>query len=328
MHASTSICYLSRSRDGGLSWDEPRAIGGAGLSHLILPDGTAAVIPYYLRPRADGAIGSPCNVIVPNGQLAMRPHGMEVTGWPRPLAMLTPGLGTVGFVFNGQVLRARSGEYLTTLYGTFEGDSRYSLVMAESADGFKWRFRAQIAGADCPLEGNEGPCESALCRLADGCLMCVFRLASFVRYGQTFSTDEGHTWSVPVNIPPMSVEPSLAVLADGVVALSGGRPGIFVWFNPDGVGRDWQGVDIVAAHNSASLPADHIEPDSRRAWLGVEEMRRTGVTGHSSCYTELVALDERTLLLIYDRIGFGWAPIPDDSDETKSIWVMRLQVES
>ncbi|MBM4041519.1 MAG: hypothetical protein FJ290_23710 [Planctomycetes bacterium] len=135
---------------------------------------------------------------------------------------------------------ARSGEYLTTLYGTFEGDGRYSLVLAESADGFRWRLRAQIAGADCPLEGGEGPCESALCRLADG----------------------------------------------------------------------------------------RIEPDSRKAWAGVEEMRRTGVTGFSSCYAELMALDERTLVLVYDRIGFGWAPIPDDSDETKSDWVMRLQIET
>jgi hypothetical protein len=67
--------------------------------------------------------------------------------------MLTTGLGTVGFVFNGQVVRARNGEYLTTLYGTFEGDSRYSLVLAESADGFRWRLRAQIAGRTARWKG-------------------------------------------------------------------------------------------------------------------------------------------------------------------------------
>ena len=27
MHVSDSICYLSRSVDGGLTWDEPRVIG-------------------------------------------------------------------------------------------------------------------------------------------------------------------------------------------------------------------------------------------------------------------------------------------------------------
>ena len=39
-----------------------------------------------------------------------------------------------------------------------------------------------------------------------------------------------------------------------------------------------------------------------------------------------MALDENTLLLIYDRVGLGWHPIPDDSEESKSVWVMRLRV--
>ncbi|HUU70720.1 MAG TPA: hypothetical protein VM186_14420 [Planctomycetota bacterium] len=81
-------------------------------------------------------------------------------------------------------------------------------------------------------------------------------------------------------------------------------------------------MDIVAAHNAARPPADRIERDSRRAWVSVDEMRLSGVTGFSSCD----GLDERTLLLIYDRIGYGWSPIPDDSDETKSVWVMGLRV--
>ncbi len=333
VHASTSVNYLSRSLDGGLTWDEPRVIADGGLAHLLLPDGSAVILPYYLRPlgprpsgsRPDG-MGAPCNVLSSDGQLSMRPAGVEVTGWPRPSKSPLPEAGICGFVFNGQVVRGGAGEYLGTLYGTFEGDRRYSLVFAESADGFHWRIRSLIAGPDCPLAGEEGPCESAVCRLADGRLMCVFRLASFVSYGQAFSADDGRTWSAPVNITPGSVEPSLAVLRGGVLALSGGRPGIAVWFNADGSGRDWQPIDIVAAHNAARPRADRIELDSRQSWLPVDEMRRTGVTGHSSCYTELVALDDRTLLLTYDRVGFGWHPIPDDADETKSVWVMRLRL--
>lgn len=54
VHVSDSFSYLSRSRDGGLTWDEPRVIGDAGLNHLLLADGSAVVIPYYLRPRAAG----------------------------------------------------------------------------------------------------------------------------------------------------------------------------------------------------------------------------------------------------------------------------------
>lgn len=329
MHASGSVNYLSRSRDGGLTWDEPRVIGDAGLSHLILPDGSAMVMPYYLRPRGEGTIGAPCNIISPTAELSFSTSGVTVTDWPKPVGLISPDLGTAYFVFNGQVLRGMAGEYLSTLYGIFEGEKRRSLLMAQSGDGFTWRTRSVIAGADCPLAGAEGPCESAICRLADGRLMCIFRLASFVPYGQAFSADDGRTWSAPANISPMSVEPSLAALQGGrVLALSGGRSGVFVWLNLDGTGRDWQAIDIAAMHNSARPPADHINPDSTRAWRPPSEMRRDANCGYTSSYTELVALDELTLLLIYDRIGFGWSQIPDDSDETKSVWVMRLRVNA
>jgi hypothetical protein len=327
IHVTDSFNYLSRSRDGGLTWDEPRLVGDAGLSHLLLPDGSVLVIPYYLRPRGEGAIGAPCNLISPKGELSFRPSGVTVSGWPRPVGMTSAEIGTAGFVFNGQVVRGRTGEYLATLYGYFAGDKRYSLVMAESADGFLWRIRSVIAGADCALEGGEGPCESAICRLADGRLICVFRLASFVPYGQAYSQDDGRTWSAPASITPMSVEPSLAVLGKGVVALSGGRSGVFVWFNADGTGCDWQSVDVVAAHNQVCAPVDRIDPESRNCWGSLEEIRKRSLAGFSSCYTELAALDDRTLLLIYDRVGLGWHAIPDDSDETKSVWVMRLSIK-
>ncbi|MDA1141126.1 MAG: sialidase family protein [Planctomycetota bacterium] len=327
IHVTDSFNYLSRSRDGGLSWDEPRLIGDAGLSHLILSDGSALILPYYLRSRGDDLVGAPCNVISTEGGLSFRASGVTVTHWPRPIGIMSAGVGTASFVFNGQTVRGRDGEYLTTLYGTFAGDKRYSLLMAESTDGFAWRIRSVIAGHDCELEGVEGPCESATCRLADGRLMCAFRLASFVRYGQAFSDDDGRTWSKPTNILPLSVEPSLARLGNGMVALSGGRSGVFVWFNPDGRGQDWQAVDIVAAHNAARPAADQIDPNSRGCWLPVGEIMEKSVTGFSSCYTELMALDEKTLLLIYDRVGLGWHQIPDDSDETKSVWAMRLTLK-
>lgn len=327
VHVSDSFSYLSRSRDGGLTWDEPRVIGDAGLNHLLLADGSAVVIPYYLRPRAGGTIGAPCNVISPKGQLTMRTSGVTVGNWPKPSKSMGADLATAGFVFNGQVLRGRKDEYLTTLYGHFEGEKRYSLVFAESPDGFQWSIRAVVSGADCALAGGEGPCESAICRLKDGRLMCVFRLASFVPFGQSFSEDDGKTWSKPVNIPPHSVEPSLAVMPGGTLALSCGRPGISVWFDQTGKGADWQAVDILAQHN-ASRPQDFINPDSRKAWGGVDKLLREGLHGFTSSYTELMRLDDKHLLLIYDRLGLGWNAIPDESPETNSVWVMRLTVAS
>jgi hypothetical protein len=51
-------------------------------------------------------------------------------------------------------------------------------LLAESADGFAWAIRSVIADENCKLDGNNGPCEGAICRLKDGRLMCVFRLGN------------------------------------------------------------------------------------------------------------------------------------------------------
>lgn len=327
-HVSDSICYLSRSRDEGRTWEEPRVIGDAGLSHLLLEDGSALVMPYYLRPRGEGVIGAPCNLISPSGELSFSTSGVNVGGWPRPLKPLDPNLATAGFVFNGQVVRGRADEYLATLYGTFEGDEKYSLLLAESPDGYDWRIRATIAGPECPLEGSEGPCESAICRLRDGRLMCVFRMASHVPYGQTWSEDEGWTWTQPVAMPARSVEPSLQVMPDGAVVLSGGRGGVWLWVNSDGTGEAWEGRDVLAHHNACRPEADAIRPEAEGAWAPREEMIRRGVGGVTSSYTELARLDDHSLLLIYDRLGLGWHQIPDASPETNSVWVVRVTLET
>ena len=105
-----------------------------------------------------------------------------------------------------------------------------------------------------------------------------------------------------------SVQPSLDVLPNGSLALSGGRPGIYLWLNRDGKGLTWDKFDVVANHNEF-VPDEKITD-----------------AGKSSSYTEVVLLDENHLLLIYDRIPHSWAAIPDDSKETNSIWVVRATI--
>lgn len=298
------------STDNGQTWNEPTT-APYGETHLTLKNGDELILPYYLFPKATGSMSAPYK-LVPKGthEITLVQPGVTVEGWPRPDKNPPSKEGVSGFVFNGQTIKLKDGQYLATLYGTFEQDKRYNLVCAASRDGVHWKIKSIVADEKCELEGNEGPCEAALCRLKDGRLMCVFRLGNSSPYGQVWSSDDGATWTKPVAMKDaFSVQPSLVVLPDGAVALSGGRHGLYLWLNADGTGRDWERIDIQAHHNTC-LPDERIVK-----W------------NDTSSYTEIVALDAHTLLYIYDRIPNGWYPIPADSRETNSVWVVRVSLE-
>jgi hypothetical protein len=97
------------------------------------------------------------------------------------------------------------------------------------------------------------------------------------------------------------------MFGEGTLALSGGRPGLFLWLDREGTGQSWQEIDILAHHN-ACLPGEAIQ--------------------HTSSYTEVIALDDHHLLYIYDRLANGWHWIPEDMDDTNSVWVVRVTVEA
>lgn len=302
VHTDKPTGLITWSLDGGLTWSEPEKGPYADLAALRQDSGDLLLLSNYLYPRAGGGYTG-CDLIA-GGKREVQPlaDGVTLTGWPRPLR---PGPhGLAGFGFTGQTVALKEGGHLATLYGYFEGAARYSLVAAYSVEGTNWSIRSVIADDKCALQGSEGPCEAALCRLKDGRLMCVFRTGGWP-YGQCWSEDEGRTWTTPVAMAQMQVQPSLAVMDDGMVVLSGGRPGIFVWFSTDGTGTNWQAVDVQAHHN-ACCPQETL--------------------GGSTCYTEIVRLDDEHLLLIYDRIPHSWNAIPQDSAETNSVWVVRVGV--
>ncbi|MBM4036051.1 MAG: exo-alpha-sialidase [Planctomycetes bacterium] len=310
-HRATTTGFISWSGDGSLTWSAPREYRHVGAENLRLPNGDELLLPYYLKPRPDG-MGAPCNIILAGKrELKLVEPGVTVTGWPRKDKSFAPQLGLSGFVFNGQTVALKDGNYLATLYGHFEGAKRYSLVAAESRDGFRWQIRSVIAAETCELAGGEGPCESAVARIPDGRLMCVFRLASAVPYGQTWSADDGKTWAKPAAMRGVfSVEPSLAVRKDGTIALSGGRPGLFLWLDLDGTGKDWQRVDLAPHHNQCHPQEPIAEP------LGAR----------TTAYTKVIALDDSHLLCIYDRIPNGWQAIPKEMNDTNSVWVVRATI--
>ncbi len=303
---------VSWSDDGGLTWSTPGSIDSKGDLYaetmLHQMNGDALLLPFNLYPDNGKMRGSYQIVSGKRGarQVTLSDKALSVSGFPRPDRSFNEKLGLSGFGFNGQCVSAKTGEYLATMYGYFKDDPRYSLVLVESTDGIVWKFRSLIAGADCKLTGSEGPCESVTVRLKDSRLMNIFRLASNVPYGQSFSDDDGRTWTVPAAMKDAhSVQPSVAVMADGGLVLTGGRPGIFAWINSDGTGQDWLQVDLQTHHNTQH-PAETI------------------ASGQTTSYTEVEPLDSHSVIVMYDRIPHSWNAIPEGSKDTNSIWVVKV----
>jgi hypothetical protein len=315
IHQST-IPYLAMwSRDGGLTWSEPTVVNDGGQTLLERADRDALLLPYILRPRP-GGVGAPYNRI-PAGRRTFEyvQTGILVTGLPGKDRPPIAGLDVASWSFNGQTLRLTDGHYLATIYGRLEDKPGYRILAVTSADGVRWRASSLIADATSGVRGVEGPNESAIARMPDGRIMCVFRVGSGSSLGQTWSSDEGRTWSPPcVMHGVFSVQPSIAVLANGTVALSSGRPGCYLWLDASGEGRRWQRIDLLEHHNA--LVPD--EPIRQRADL---RLYRT------SSYTEVVAVDPRHLLIIYDRLPNGWRRIPESMSEANSVWLVRATVD-
>lgn len=308
IHNDNSTAYYSWSSDGGLSWTDP-VLNLYCEAPLTLANGDVLLLPYYMKSRGPLVMGAKC-LVSPKGkqELIVQKREISVSGWSRPDHSFDEKLKLSGFVFNGQSATGRDGTYLATLYGTYQGGKKYELVLAESHDGFDWKLRSTIAGENAPVPGDEGPCESALCRLQDGRLMSVFRTAGNRNFGQTYSADDGLHWDTPRQMNhEFSVQPSLQTLPNGTVFLSGGRPGLYLWYNADKQGKQWDAIDLRANHN-AFQPREPI----------------ANPRANSSNYTEIVVVDETHLLYVYDRIPHAWHAIPEKSTETNSVWVVQV----
>jgi len=311
------------SKDAGLTWSKPQEISYSEMA-VPRPDASILLLSYYLQLQSpDRATGRAYRIPKEKEQVEAIKEEVEVTGWPRKIGPLDADLGNpkaewklASFVFNGQSVLTKDGKtHLATLYGRFAGTKRYSLVLAESVDGLKWKIRSVIADEKCPLAGQEGPCESALVRLKDGRLLCVFRLDSVVTFGHCFSDDDGKTWSEPKNLKGThSVQPSLSVSEKGMLLLSGGRPGLFLWLNRNGDAGRWDKIDLAKHHND---------------WVKEEPILKAvaAFDSNTSSYTEVRWLDQERFLVVYDRLANGWNAIPAGSKATNSIWVVQGRIQ-
>lgn len=113
--------------------------------------------------------------------------------------------------------------------------------MVSKDNGKSWQRRSTIA---VDRQGIHPMTEPMLAETRNGGLVCVMRRSDHRQVSMmiTFSQDRGETWEKPVSLDRLGnfgVMPCLTTLQCGVLALTYGRPGIWLTFSLDGTGREW-----------------------------------------------------------------------------------------
>jgi hypothetical protein len=211
--------------------------------------------------------------IIRDGKLAESDVDVPVYGVP-PLASTGVMLGNENIpamqfwpMWHG--VRMPGGEFLVTAFTRFEGDRKTRCVILRSDDqGRTLRYLATVATTKEAPWGGEGPNESALTLLPNGDLLCVMRtgyeLGSHSSWWsqpmlQARSRDGGATWEDHRAMSVRGVNPMLAVLPNGVIACTAGRPGNNIVFSSDN-GRSWSGETLLAAPDLASTGYMDLAP--------------------------------------------------------------------
>jgi BNR repeat protein len=254
----TLLSEDKRSIDGGRTWQGPT--GGFGVGGQQLADGRVLGMDYRCLPvegkeghytvehflSTDGGqnfVQTEAAVLVPEATAAMG-HGPHV-----------------GPLFMRSIIERSDGSLVALMAGWFKSDKTpcpygrgrpYSrtYVCESNADGRSWRYLTTI-GYD--RIGSEGYNEGSIRRLPGGELLAVMRTGSEKDPAchdnpimWSTSSDEGRTWSEPHRTGVEGAYPSLAVLDDGLVVMSYGRPGAMIVFSADG-GRTWADPNVIDA---------------------------------------------------------------------------------
>ena len=175
----------------------------------------------------------------------------------------------------------------------------------------------------------------------------MFRSDSTQYYWKALSNDDGASWTAPVIMDgaadgsggQWSVRPQLRVLSNGLIVLSGGRPGIKLWVCADGAGEAWTTIDLATEHNAlvraagrdpellfapqvtnASSPfAGRADPPNTSSYTSVYEVFGDGGGGSSSSSSSA-----STIVVSYDRLGNGWHGPPGPWGEADAMLTMRI----
>lgn len=271
LRAGTLLTEGKLSRDGGTTWIGTPIRFGNGAEQLR--DGSVLGLDYRCLP-IEGRTGwyEVARYFSPDGQRFDEDRAEMFV----PEAKAAMGHAPhVGPLFMRSILQRADGSLVALMGGWFKSDTAlcpygrgrpYSRTyVCESADGGKtWRYLSTIGYEQI---GSEGFNEASMRRLPDGTWLAALRSGNerdFLCQDNPImcstSRDEGRTWSPPARTGLEGCFPSLAVLSDGQLALSYGRPGAMLAFSADN-GRTWTDATCVdATPYSGYTDVVEIEP--------------------------------------------------------------------
>jgi hypothetical protein len=202
----------------------------------------------------------------------------------------------------GTIVHGLNGDLLAVVECKTVARSKYfrDVLIASHDEGKTWAQRSVVAAVEAednpwPWMGQEGPNESALVRLADDRLLTVFRTGNG-NIGETWSSDDGKTWTPPIAAPFKGVAPRVRRLSNGMLALITGRPDpVELILSVDGNGKEWTSP-ITIAENHPQQQA-----------------------GGSTHYTDFIEVEPGKLLVVYDNVPYGWFEIPFADRKSKNV---------
>lgn len=268
----TLLCGARFSTDGGRTWQGDT--GGFGVGAEQLRDGSVLGLDYRCLPIAGRDGWYHVDKFLSRDRGRRFEKTQADVGVPEAKAAHGHALH-LGPLFMRSILQRADGSLVALMAGWFKSDTAlcpygrarpYSRTyLCESADaGQTWRYLTTIGYAEI---GSEGYNEGVLRRLPDGRWLAVLRTGSASDFAcqdnplmWTASGDEGRTWSPPARTGLKGVYPGLAVLSDGQLALSYGRPGAMLAFSADG-GHTWTDQTCVdATPSSGYTDVVEVEP--------------------------------------------------------------------
>ncbi len=317
------------SRDGGAHWGRRYNLVMQHNPMIFLPkpNDSLLAVPseFVLQPgNARTFIGSGYLFEHGGDRVTILPDGIRVLDWPWDVAVIPSSQPQESWMVEGLTITGSAlpsgSRLLATAYGDKKGESHYAEYIVESADGgYTWRYRSTIAEADPAQFGDknyEGPNEGCMIRLPDGELMAIFRLGSGHHLLRSYSRDEGATWTKADALPAVSVKPDIVRTANGVTALTTGRPGTYLWVSTDPRATQWASVDLIAHHNRwARDPSERIGPLKSTYY---------GVKWQTTSYTAIAHVGPNRLVIVYDRDP---EQAPANPQDLSRVYVVPVEFE-